>query len=153
MKSSQHSIELEPLIRELLGIEGMMIVLNGHDVVGEMYTNHLREPEFEGSNGTIWGDGWHVHFNLDRITGVQFVEAKDHGIPYLYYVRFSNSEEQTVLRVYFPNPYLDEEERLTEFQPQRLKLFELVRDKYVGTMGIVFARRGSSNSQIADGVP
>ena len=25
MKSSQHSIELEPLIRELLGIEGMML--------------------------------------------------------------------------------------------------------------------------------
>ena len=81
------------------------------------------------------------------------MEAKDHGIPCLYYVRFSNSEEQTVLRAYFPNPYLDEEERPTEFQPQRLKLFELVRDKYVGTMGIVFAQRGSSIPQLADGVP
>ena len=140
-------MELEPLIRELMSIEGMMVVLDGQDAVGEMYVNPQREPEFDGPNATFWGDRWHVHFNLDRITGAQFVEAEaeDHGIPFLYYVRFSNAAEQTVLRVYFPNPYLDDQERLTEFQPERLKLFEEVRDRYVGREGIVFVRRGKGD--------
>ena len=140
-------MELEALIRELMSIDGMMMVVDGQDVVGEMYVNPQKEPEFDGANVTLWGDRWHIHFDIDKITGVQFVEAEDHGIPFLYYVRFSNPAEQTVVRAYFPNPYLDDQDRVTDFQPERLRLFEEVRDKYLGQEGIVFVRRGRQGQE------
>ena len=134
-------MELEPLIRELMKIDRMMLVVGGRDVVSEMYVNPQNEPELDGSNATLWGDQWHVHFNLDRITEVQFVEAEDHGVPFLYYVRFSDADGETVIRAYFPNPYLDDQEQPVEFQPKKLRLFEEVRDRYVGQEGIIFAQR------------
>ena len=83
-----------------------------------------------------------MHLNLPRVTAVQFVEAEDHGVvPFLYYVRLSDVEEQTVLRLYFPNPYLDNDENVVDFQPERLKLFEQMRDRYVGNSEIIYVKR------------
>ena len=42
---------------------------------------------------------------------------------------------------YFPNPWLDDDEKPTEFQPERLKGFEDFRDRYVGENDIEFVRR------------
>jgi hypothetical protein len=57
-----------------------------------------------------------------------------------YYVRFSGSSEETLLRGYFPNPYLDDDNQRTELQPERLKAFNDMREQYEGKDGIVFAR-------------
>ncbi len=62
-------------------------------------------------------------------------------VPFLYYVRFSDAEEQTVMRLYFPNPYLDDDENVADFQPERLKLFEQMRDRYVGKGEIIYVQR------------
>ena len=134
-------MKLESLIRDLVRLDGMMVVIGNADAVGEMYVNPMNEPEFHGPHVTLRADRWHVHLNTDRVVGAQFVEAEDHGIPFLYYVRFSDDKEETLLRLYFPNPYLDDEEHLVEFQPEKLKLFEEMRDRYVGQEGIIFVRR------------
>ena len=56
-------------------------------------------------------------------------------------MRFSNQKEETLLRSYFPNPYLDENNKRTELQPEKLRAFEEMRERYVGRDGIIFAKR------------
>ncbi len=86
-------------------------------------------------------DNWHFHLDLHSITGIQFVEAESHGDLLSYYVRFSGTQEATLVRGYFPNPYLADDFKKTELQPEKLRAFEEFRDRYVGRDGIVFVRR------------
>ena len=134
-------MEFEHLVRDLVGLDRMLWVIGGGEAVSENTGTGMKEPTFNGGFTNVESDSWHVHLKTDSVAGIQFVEAEDHGIPYLYYVRFSDDKEETLLRVYFPNPYLDENDKTTEFQPEKLKLFETFRDNYVGQEGIVFVRR------------
>ncbi len=133
------------LIRELTKNDKMMWVIGGGNVVSENDSKGIKEPEVSGHNITIEADNWHFHLGLDQVTGIQFVEAESHGDLLSYYVRFSNDtadKEETLVRSYFPNPYLDADFKRTELQPDRLKAFEEMRDQYVGREeGIVFVRR------------
>ena len=134
-------MELEELVRDLASIDQMLWVIGGGEVVSENTPKGMAEPTFGDGYALVEADSWHFHLKMDSVAGVQFVEAEDHGIPFLYYVRFSNAKEETLFRIYFPNPYLDEDEKPTEFQPEKLKLFEDYRDRYVGREGIIFVRR------------
>ena len=135
----------EGLLRELAKSEKMMWVVGGGDVVSENDSKGIKEPEVSGHNITIEADNWHFHLGLDRVTGIQFVEAESHGDLLSYYVRFSHDtadKEETLVRSYFPNPYLGPDLKRTELQPERLRAFEEMRDQYVGREGgIVFVRR------------
>ena len=135
-------MELEPLLLELASIDRMLWVIGGSGAVTENLATEIEEPTFDDGYCTVEAEGWHLHLKLDSVAGVQFVEAEDHGkVPNLYYVRFSDAEEETLVRVYFPNPYLDDNENATDFQPEKLKAFEDIRDRYVGKERIVFAKR------------
>ena len=135
----------EELLRGLAKSDKMMWVVGGGDVVSENHSKGIKEPKVSGRYMTIEADNWHFHLGLDRITGIQFVEAESHGDLLSYYVRFSNDtndKEETLVRSYFPNPYLDPEFKRTELQPEKLRAFEEVRDQYVGREeGILFVRR------------
>ena len=127
------------LIRELTKDDQVMWVVGGGDVVSENNSKGIKEPEVSGGYITVEADNWHFHIGLDKVTGIQFVEAKSHGDLTSYYVRFSGASEETLLRGYFPNPYLDENNKRTELQPDKLKAFNDMREQYVGRDGIVFA--------------
>ena len=131
------------LLEELLSLEGMLVVVDSGGAVAELHPAAGMKPEFEDEWAMLEAGAWHVHLNLRKIDGVQFVEAEDnlHSFPKLYYVRMSDAEGGTTIRFYFPNPWLDDDERPTDFQPEKLRLFEGVRDRYVGTGGVVFVRR------------
>ncbi len=131
------------LLEELLAYKGMLVVVDSGGAVAELHPPPGMKPEFEDDWATLEAGSWHVHLNLLKIDGVQFVEAEDnfHSFPKLYYVRMSDEDERTTIRFYFPNPWLDDDERPTDFQPEKLSLFEGVRDRYVGSGGVVFVRR------------
>ncbi len=129
------------LLRVLASNDQMMWVVGGSGVVSENNSKGIKEPEVHGNDVTMEAENWHFHLGLDSITGVQFVEAESHGDLMSYYIRFSNAQEETLVRSYFPNPYLDEEFNRTELQPERLRAFEKMRDQYVGREGIVFVKR------------
>ena len=134
---------LEQLIGELVSIDQMLVVMDSGGAVAEMHARRMKEPEFKDGWAMVESQDWHIHLDMNTVDGVQFVEAEDHGhdIPKLYYVRLSDSKGNTLVRFYFPNPWLDETEKPTEFQPERLRLFESFRDRYVGKEGIVFVQR------------
>jgi hypothetical protein len=129
------------LLRELAKDDKKMWVIGGSKVSSENNSKGIKEPEVSGNYVTIEADNWHFHVGLDTVTGIQFVEAESHGDMLSYYVRFSGAEEDTLVRSYFPNPYLDEDLKRTELQPEKLQAFEEFRDRYVGREGIVFVRR------------
>ena len=131
------------LLEELLALQGMLVVVDSGGAVAELHPPTGIKPEFEDEWAMIEAGAWHVHLNLRKIDGVQFVEAEDnlHSFPKLYYVRMSDDRGGTTIRFYFPNPWLDDDERPTDFQPEKLRLFEGVRDRYVGIGGVVFVRR------------
>ena len=129
------------LIQELTKDEKMMWVVGGGSVVSENYAKGIKEPEVDNGYITVEADNWHFHLGMDQVTGIQFVEAESHGDLVSYYVRFSNAQEETLLRSYYPNPYLDENNKRTDVQPEKLRVFEEARDRYVGREGIIFARR------------
>lgn len=136
-------VEPEKLIQELAGLPGMLWVVGGGEVVSENESNGMKEPTLDGGYLDVEADNWHFHLKPDSVAGIQFVEAEDqaHGVPFLYYVRFSGAAEETMMRVYFPNPYMDGEGNAAEFQPEKLGLFEDLRDRYTGRDGIEFVKR------------
>ena len=136
-------MDVEKLLRELTALDGMLWVIGGGELVSENSSRGMKEPDLSDGYATIEADNWHFHLKLDSVAGAQFVEASDphHLVPNLYYLRLSDGSEETMLRIYFPNPHLDENDNPTQFQPERLKLFEEVRDAYVGQEEIIFVRR------------
>ena len=139
-------MDLEKLIRDLAHLDNMLWVIGSGAAVVENTGKGMEEPSFGNGYAMVEADSWHLHLKTGSVDGVQFVEAEDHGVPFLYYVRFSDADEETVLRCYFPNPYLDGNEKPTEFQPEKLKLFEEFRDRYVGQEGIIFVKRPRQTS-------
>ena len=131
------------LLSELVQTSNILVVIDSGGAVSEMYARGTVKPQFEGQWVTVESQDWHVHLNLKSVDGVQFVEAEDHGhdVPKLYYVRFSDAQGSTLIRFYFPNPWLDEEEKPVEFQVEKLRFFEEFRDRYVGKGGIIFVQR------------
>ena len=134
-------MSFESLIRELASIDRMLFVVGGGACVSEMYSDGQTAPEFHDRWGMIESGPWHLHLDMSSIKQAQFVEADNHGAPKLYYVRFSDASEETIVRAYFPSPYLDESDKRTEFQPEKLALFEEVRDRHVNGDDVVFVRR------------
>ena len=134
-------MEILELIRDLVTIDKAMWVVGGGEVVSENNTRGIKEPEVSRGYITIEADNWHFHLGVDSVTGVQFVEAESHGDLKSYYVRFSKGMEATLVRCCFPNPYLDDNNKRTELQPEKFKVFEEYRDRYVGREGIIFVRR------------
>lgn len=134
------------LLNELTQDDRMLWVVGGGSVVSENDSRGIKGPEVHGSSVTLEADNWHCHLDLDTVTGIQFVEAIAHGDLPCYYVRFSGTAEETMLRVYFPNPYLDDDYNITDLQPQRLQDFEQFRDRYVGRNGIVFVNLSAQPS-------
>ena len=135
---------LMELLRELTQDEKKMWVIGGGKVASENSSKGIKEPEVSGKYVTIEADNWHFHLSSEDVTGIQFVDAESHGDMHSYYIRFSGpGYEDTLVRSYFPNPQLDDNENRTEFQPEKLKAFEEFRDRYVGRDGIVFVKRPS----------
>jgi len=132
---------MQALLKDLARIKRMLFVVGGDGCVSEMYSSGKSEPSFHGEWGTMESGDWHFHIHMSKVKIAQFVEAEDHGAPMVYYVRFASSDDDNLLRCYFPNPYMDDSEKLSEFQPFKLKVFEDLRDQYVGQPGITFVRR------------
>ena len=132
------------LLRRLAQNDQMMWVVGGAGIVSENDSKGIKEPEVSGGYVTMEADNWHFHLGLESITAIQFVEAESHADLMSYYVRFSNDgdgREETLVRSYFPNPYLGKDFERTELQPEKLKAFEMMRDEYVGREGVVFVKR------------
>ena len=135
------------ILRELTQDDKKMWVIGGNKVSSENSSKGIKEPEVSGKYVTIEADNWHCHLDLDLVTGIQFVVAESHGDMHSYYVRFSGPEfEDTLVRTYFPNPSLDDNEKRVDFQPKKVKAFEEFRDRYVGREGIVFVERPQQTS-------
>ena len=130
------------LLRELTQDEKKTWVIGGSKVSSENSAKGIKGPEVSGKYVTIEADNWPFHLALEEVTGIQFVVAESHGDMHSYYVRFSGpGYEDTLVRSYFSIPNLDDNENRTEFQPDKLKVFEEFRDRYVGREGIVFVER------------
>ena len=135
------------LLRELTQDDKKMWVIGGSKVSSENSSKGIKEPEVSGKFVTIEADNWHCHLDLDLVTGIQFVVAESHGDMHSYYVRFSGPEfEDTLVRTYFPNPSLDNNEQRVDFQPEKVTAFEEFRDRYVGREGIAFVERPRQTS-------
>ena len=135
------------ILRELTQDDKKMWVIGGSKVSSENSSKGIKEPEVSDKYVTIEADNWHCHLDLDLVTGIQFVVAESHGDMHSYYVRFSGPEfEDTLVRTYFPNPSLDNNEQRVDFQPGKVKAFEEFRDRYVGREGIVFVERPRQTS-------
>ena len=125
-----------------MALDRVFVVIDSGDSVGEMVSETPPTLVFDGAWVSIESTGWHIHLKLSSVTGVQFVEAEDnfHEIPKLYYVRFSDSDSRTLVRFYFPNPWLDNNDKKTTFQPGKLEVFEKFRDRYANVSGIDIVR-------------
>ena len=129
------------IIKEHTKDEAVMWVVGRGDVVSENDSKGIKEPEVDNGYMTVEADNWHFHIGVDQISGVQFVEAESHDDLISYYVRFSNEKEETMLRGYFPNPHLDADHKRTEFQPEKYRAFEEMRDRFVDGGDIIFVKR------------
>ena len=133
---------LTEIIRELTANDRMLWVVGGGEVASENNSTGIKAPDFSNGWITIQADNWHFHLAEASVNGIQFVEADSHGGLKSFYVRFSKDWEETLVRCYFPNPYLDDSLNRVDFQPERYQAFLEMRDRYVGREdGIVYVQR------------
>ena len=135
---------LAQLIRDLVEAPNMLVVIDSGSAVAEMHTDSIKRLDLKDRWAMIESGEWHVHVDMDDVECAQFVDAVDRfhqGIPKLYYVRLSDGCDRTLIRFYFPNPWLDDREQPSEFQQEKLDAFEAFRDRYVGHGGIVSATK------------
>lgn len=123
---------LAEIIRELTANDRMLWVVGGGEVASENTSQGIKEPDFSNGWITIEADNWHFHLPEASVNGIQFVEAESHGGLKSFYIRFSKDWEETLVRCYFPNPYLDDNLNRVDFQPERYQAFLEMRDRYVG---------------------
>ena len=125
-----------PIIRELTtaGDSLMWIVGPGH-MVSENTSRGIREPEVSGSGITVKADNRRFHLDSGLVFGIQFVET--YGDLSSHYVRFSDSQGETLLRAYLPKPAADGVDAPQEGNPR----FEDMRSRYEGIAGIEYVRR------------
>ena len=125
-----------PVIRELTtaGDSLMWIVGPGH-MVSENTSRGIREPQVCGDEITIRADNWRFHLDSGLVFGIQFVET--YGDLSSHYVRFSDSQGETLLRAYLPKPAADGAGAPQEGNPR----FEDMRSRYEGVEGIEYVRR------------
>lgn len=133
---------LSELINELTSNDKMMWVIGGGEVASENTSKGIKEPDFSNGWYTIEADNWHFHLAEASVNGIQFVEAESHGGLKSFYVRFSKDWEETLVRCYFPNPYLDDDNNRVDYQAAKYDAFVEMRDRYVGREdGIVYVQR------------
>lgn len=133
---------LAEIIRELTANDRMLWVVGGGEVASENNSQGIKEPDFSNGWITIEADNWHFHLAEASVNGIQFVEAESHGGRKSFYIRFSKDWEETLVRCYFPNPYLDDNLNRVDFQPERYQAFLEMRDRYVGRDdAIVYVQR------------
>lgn len=133
---------LAEIIRELTANDRMLWVVGGGEVASENNSQGIKEPDFSNGWITIEADNWHFHLSEASVNGIQFVEADSHGGRKSFYIRFSKDWEETLVRCYFPNPYLDDNLNRVDFQPERYQAFLEMRDRYVDREdGVVYVQR------------
>lgn len=131
----------QELLKDLARIPRMLFVVGGGACVSEMYADGKTAPKFNGHWAMMEAESWHFHLDLSLVKSAQFVEAEDHGAPVLYYVRLADDKDETILRCYFPNPYLDEDDKRVAFQAEKLKVFEDIRSEHEGKGPITYVKR------------
>ena len=133
---------LSELITELTSNDKMMWVIGGGEVASENTSKGIKEPDFSNGWYTIEADNWHFHLAEASVNGIQFVEAESHGGLKSFSVRFSRDWEETLVRCYFPNPYLDDDNNRVDYQAEKYDAFLEMRDRYVGREeGVVYVQR------------
>ena len=133
---------LDELIRELTSNDRMMWVIGGGEVASENTSKGIKEADLSNGWYTIEADNWHFHLAEASVNGIQFVEADSHGGLKSFYVRFSKDWEETLVRCYFPNPYLDDDLNRVEYQAEKYDSFVEMKDRYVGREeGVVYVQR------------
>ncbi len=133
---------LSELIQELTSSDKMMWVIGGGQVASENTSKGIKEPEYSNGWYTIEAENWHFHLSEEAVNGIQFVEAESHGGLKSFYVRFSKDWEETLVRCYLPNPYLDDDNNRVDYQPEKYEAFVEMRDRYVGREeGVVYVQR------------
>ncbi len=144
------------LIGELLDVKDMLLVIDSNGAVGELHARNMRPIEFDSRWATIESQDWHIHLDLQAVDGAQFVVNSDHGheaMPKLYYLRLSDADGGTLLRFYFPNPWLDDEENPAPFQPERVQAFSDFCARYAEKDGVEFVERTPEGDVFhADGI-
>ena len=130
------------LIRELTADDRMMWVVGGGEVASENTSKGIKEPDFSNGWVTIEADNWHFHLAEASVNGIQFVEGGKPWRPEVFLRAVFQRLGGTLVRCYFPNPYLDDDHQRTEFQPEKYQAFEEMRDRYVGREeGVVYVQR------------
>ncbi|MXY46540.1 MAG: hypothetical protein F4Y44_06035, partial [Chloroflexi bacterium] len=70
---------IETLITDILGCEGMLLVIDSGGAVSEMHAPPMVTTEFAGRWANIEAGEWHIHLDMDSIAGAQFVENSNHA--------------------------------------------------------------------------
>ena len=122
-----------PIIRELTAVgDSLMWIVGPGDMVSENTSRGIREPLAKGNEITIQANNWRFHLDAGQVGAIQFVET--YGDLSSYYVRFSDRDDETLLRAYLPKLSQGE---LAEGNA----VFAGMRARYDGIEGIEYVRR------------
>jgi hypothetical protein len=125
------------IIRDLTSVgDSLMWIVGPGDMASENTSRGIREPQVRGDEITIRADNWLFHLDVGLVGRIQFVET--YGDLSSHYVRFSDSEGETLLRAYLPKRGQSDP---GDTPPKGNPVFEDMRAKYEGTEAIEYVRR------------
>lgn len=125
--------DLGNVIKDLLKIkDGTFAIGNDHSV-GEMKVHG--DEKFSEENGVIHmtSKRWTIHLDLSGVNEGKFIKQKEPSgtIPYILYLSLRDKEDYSIISFFFPNPWLDINGNVVEFDSNKHKLFESLKNKYI----------------------
>ena len=133
-----------PIIRELTKLgDSLMWIVGPGDMVSENYSRGIQEPQAHGKYITIRAHNWLFHLEPEMVGSIQFVETR--GDLTSHYVRFVDSDGETLLRAYLPRESAGNHESAPAVGNPS---FEEMRARYADLKGVELVRREVSSSGI-----
>lgn len=125
--------ELNTLLKEFLNIKGGTFAIGNDYSVGEMKIGQKPEYIMVGDVAHISSKKWTIHIDLVKVKSVKFIKQKEPSgtIPYILYASLKDKKDYSIISYFFPNPYLNKDGDVTEFNEKNLNMFEKIKNKYL----------------------
>lgn len=130
------------LLRDLLDTKRVRFTFHTGGSVGTLKAG----VEVDLRQGGDWiaaeTEHWRLQIHRPSLAHVRFVEEAGGAIPVGHSIRFCDGAGNSLVRAYFPSPYMDEGRNVVPFRTGPLDLFRQFVERYRGRAGVELVQIG-----------
>lgn len=136
--AAEIEIDLFTLVRELIDTGKVRFTFHTGGSVGSIKTTLGEAVKIRQSDEWIAAETehWRLQIRKPTVAAVWFVEETSGAIPVGHSLRFVDQSGNSLVRAYFPSPYLDDVRNVVPFREGPLDLFREFFERYGRRPGV-----------------